>query len=67
MLLDERYAWKQEPHPRELYNLTKDQQEQDNLVDTPAAKPARDFLVEQAHLASGDKGSSRQLQRQSLD
>jgi len=62
LFLDHNYAFKQEYHPQELYNLANDQQETDNLIDQAKYRTVVDFLLKQAKLAEGDEGSSRQLQ-----
>jgi arylsulfatase A-like enzyme len=59
LLLDHRFAFRDEVHPQELYNLANDLQETRNLIDDPAAKPALQFLMEQAALAAGDDGATR--------
>ncbi len=62
VLLDHHYAWRQQINPKELYNLAEDPMEARNLINEPAARPALDHLVEQARLAAGDNGTTRQLQ-----
>jgi arylsulfatase A len=59
LFLDHRYAFAGEIHPQELYNLADDPLESQNLIDEPAAEPAKQFLIERAKLAAGDAGSSR--------
>jgi arylsulfatase A-like enzyme len=61
LFLDHRYAFKQEIHPQELYNLAVDPREQKNLLQDPQAKPALDYLIAQAKLASGDDGFTRNV------
>lgn len=62
LFLDEAYAFDRGLHPKELYNLANDQTESINLIDDPRFQSVTEFLLEQARLAGGDKGSSRQLQ-----
>ena len=59
LFLDHRYAFKQEIHPQELYNLAMDPLEQENLLQDPQAKPALDYLIAQAIRAAGDDGFTR--------
>jgi arylsulfatase A len=59
LFLDHRYAYKQEVHPQELYNLAVDPLEQENLLQDPQAKPALDYLIAQAIRAAGDDGFTR--------
>ena len=59
LFLDHRYAFKQEIHPQELYNLAVDPLEQENLLQDPQAKPALDYLISQAKRAAGDDGFTR--------
>ena len=59
LFLDHRYAFKQEIHPQELYNLAVDPLEQKNLLQDPQAKPALDYLIAQAIRAAGDDGFTR--------
>ncbi|GIW98870.1 MAG: arylsulfatase [Pirellulaceae bacterium] len=59
LLLDHRYAYQGELHAQELYELSRDLQETNNLVHDPAAAPALDFLLQAARQAAGDQGHSR--------
>ena len=59
LFLDHRYAFQQEVHPQELYNLAVDPLERKNLLLDPAAKPALDYLITQAKQAAGDDGFTR--------
>lgn len=59
LFLDHRFAFGQEAHPTELYDLGKDPMEGKNLVDDLTMKPVVDFLVQQAMAAAGDDGFSR--------
>jgi arylsulfatase A len=63
LFLDHRYAFNQEYHPKELYNLEDDLKEEKNLIEQKDLKPVIDFLLSQAKLAEGDQGSTRQLQK----
>jgi arylsulfatase A-like enzyme len=67
LLLDHRYAFHGEIHPQELYDLAEDLQETHNRIDDPAAKPALDFLVQQAREAAGDDGFTRKPLASSKD
>lgn len=60
LFLDHRYAFHGELHPTALYNLATDQREQTNLLEDPSAKPALDFLLDQARQARGDEGHTRE-------
>ena len=60
LFLDHRYAWQQEMFPQELYNLTDDLMESENLLDDPEYSPVVGFLLEQARTAAGDEGYTRQ-------
>ena len=46
--------------PQELYNLTDDLMESENLLDNPEFSRVVEFLLEQARTAAGDKGYTRQ-------
>ncbi len=59
LFLDHRFAFEGKLHPTELYNLTADQREQDNLLTDPRARPALDFLLAEAGKAAGDNGHTR--------
>jgi arylsulfatase A len=59
LFLDHRFAYEGELHPTALYNLARDQREQTNLLDDPAAKPALEFLLAEARKAKGDDGHTR--------
>jgi len=59
LFLDHRYAFEQEIHPQELYNLAEDPLEQKNLLQDPQAKVALDYLIAQAKRAAGDDGFTR--------
>ncbi|MEC7566402.1 MAG: sulfatase-like hydrolase/transferase [Planctomycetota bacterium] len=59
LFLDHRYAFQQEVHPQELYNLAVDPMEQQNLLEDPEARPALDYLIAQATQAAGDDGFTR--------
>ena len=59
LFLDHRYAFQQEVHPQELYNLAVDPLERKNLLLDLAAKPALDYLIAQAKQAAGDDGFTR--------
>ena len=59
LFLDHRYAWQQELFPQELYNLTDDLMESENLLDNPECSCVVEFLLEQARTAEGDKGYTR--------
>jgi arylsulfatase A-like enzyme len=48
-------------HPQELYDLAEDLGETHNRIDDPAAKPALDFLIQQAQQAAGDDAFTRPL------
>jgi arylsulfatase A len=61
LFLDHRYAFEQEIHPQELYNLTNDPLEQKNLIHDPQAKVALDYLIAQARRAAGDDGFTRTI------
>ncbi|MCA9193265.1 MAG: arylsulfatase [Planctomycetales bacterium] len=61
LMLDHRYAFAGEINPRELYDLSTDQQEQRNRITDPTARPALDFLMEIARRAAGEHGHSRSL------
>ena len=60
LFLDHRYAWQQEMFPQELYNLTNDLIESENLLDNPEYSGVVGFLLEQARTAAGDEGHTRQ-------
>ena len=60
LFLDHRYAWQEEMFPQELYNLTDDLMESENLLDNPQYSRVVGFLLEQARTAAGDKGYTRQ-------
>ena len=60
LFLDHRYAWQQEMFPQELYNLTNDLIESENLLDDPEYSGVVGFLLEQARTAAGDEGHTRQ-------
>ena len=60
LFLDHRYAWQQELFPQELYNLTNDLMESENLLDKPEYSRVVGFLLEQARTAAGDEGYTRQ-------
>lgn len=60
LFLDHRYAWQQELFPQELYNLTDDLMESENLLDNPEYSRVVGFLLEQARTAAGDEGYTRQ-------
>ena len=60
LFLDHRYAWQQELFPQELYNLTDDLMESENLLDDPEYSRVVEFLLEQARTAEGDEGYTRQ-------
>jgi arylsulfatase A len=62
LFFDHTYAFEQKFAPKELYELRSDQKEQNNLLDAEHMKII-DYLIEQARLASGDDGSTRQLQK----
>ena len=62
LFLDETFAWEGTLNPKELYNLSNDRKEEKNVLDHPEYKPVVDFLLKQAELAKGDKGSTRQLE-----
>ena len=59
LFLDERFAWKGEPRPMELYDLAVDQQESRNLVADPKYTRVVEFLTRQAKSAAGDQGRTR--------
>ncbi len=59
LFLDHHFAFSGQIHPRELYNLAADPLESQNLIDEASAKPALQFLIEQATKAAGDDGHSR--------
>jgi arylsulfatase A-like enzyme len=59
LLLDHRFALRGEIHPQELYNLADELEETNNRLADPAAKPALDFLIQQARAAAGDDGFTR--------
>jgi hypothetical protein len=61
LFLDHRFAFEQEVHPQELYNLTNDPLEQKNLIHDPQAKVALDYLIAQARRAAGDDGFTRTI------
>jgi len=63
LLLDHTWAFDQKYHPKELYNLESDQKESKNLIRNPEFKDVLDYMLEQAKLAAGDDGSSRQLEQ----
>ena len=46
--------------PQELYNLTNDLIESENLLDDPEYSGVVGFLLEQARTAAGDEGHTRQ-------
>ena len=60
LFLDDRYAFEGKIQPKELYNLQNDLKEQNNRVEDPAARPALEFLLEQARAAAGEEGRTRQ-------
>ena len=60
LFLDHRYAWQQKLFPQELYNLTNDLVESENLLEDPRYRPVVEFLLEQARTAAGDEGYTRQ-------
>ena len=62
LFLDHLYAFKQQINPKELYELQSDQKESNNLLDDKH-QPVIDFLIEQARVAAGDNGSTRQLEK----
>jgi len=62
LFLDHRYAYEEQIHPMELYELQSDRKETNNLLDDKHQKVI-DFLIEQAKLAAGDNGSTRQLEK----
>lgn len=62
LFLDHHYAFKKQINPKELYELQSDQEETNNLLGDKQQKVI-DFLIEQAKLAAGDNGSTRQLEK----
>ena len=62
LFLDHHFAYDQELIPKELYNVADDQMEATSLINNPEYAPIVDFLLEQARLAAGDDGSTRQLE-----
>ena len=62
LFLDHHFAFHQKLNPKELYNLDDDQMEATNLLANPRYQTVVDFLLEQALLAAGDDGSTRQLE-----
>jgi arylsulfatase A-like enzyme len=63
LFFDHTWAYEQQYNPQEMYNLKTDQMEQQNLLENPEFKAVRNFFIEQARLAAGDNGSTRQLQK----
>ena len=63
LFLDESFAFKGKINAKELYNLATDPKEEKNLLADPKAKPALDFLVEQAKAAAGADGATRSAAR----
>lgn len=61
LFLDHEYAWSKKLNPMELYNLSDDRKEENNVIDNPEFKPVLDFLLDCAKKAGGDNGSTRQL------
>jgi hypothetical protein len=59
LFLDHRYAWQQELFPQELYNLSNDLMESENLLEDPKYIGVVEFLLEQARTAAGNKGHTR--------
>ena len=62
LFLDHHFAFDQELNPMELYNLAEDPMESRNRLGEAGLKPVVEHLLEQARLAAGDDGSTRQLQ-----
>ena len=62
LFLDHEFAFNQQLNPMELYNLANDRKEEKNILDNPEYKTVVKFLLRQAKLAAGDKGSTRQLE-----
>jgi hypothetical protein len=59
LFLDHRYAWQQELFPQELYNLSNDLMESENLLEDPKYIGVVEFLLEQARTAAGNEGHTR--------
>lgn len=59
LFLDHRYAFAQEAHPLELYNLADDPMEANNRLGEVGLEPVVEFLVSEAMAMAGDDGSSR--------
>jgi len=62
LFLDHHFAYDQVLNPKALYNVAIDQMEANNLINNPQYAPIVGFLLEQARLAAGDEGSTRQLE-----
>ncbi len=60
LFLDHRYAWQQELFPQELYNLSNDLMESENLLEDSKYIGVVEFLLEQARTAAGNEGHTRQ-------
>jgi xylan 1,4-beta-xylosidase len=60
LFLYHEFAWSGKPNPMELYNLSNDRKEENNVLDNPEYKPVVKFLLEQAKRSGGKNGSTRQ-------
>lgn len=61
MLMDHRYAYEQEIHPMELYDLTSDPKETKNLINDKDMIKVLKKMIQIAKRACGDRGSTRDM------